>query len=59
MFGALEQKNGNYKKAFECCITFIRTLEEILHRPHYYYLIAEKSLNKLAIILYGTVILQN
>lgn len=56
---SLEQKKGNYKKAYSYCIEFIRLLEETLHRPHYYYLMAEKSLSKLANILYGTVIVQD
>ena len=56
---SLEQKNGNYKKAFSYCIEFIRILEESLHRPHYYYLMAEKSLNILANILHGTIIVEN
>ena len=55
---SLEQKNGNYKKAYSYCVEFIRVLEETLHRPHCYYLMAEKSLFKLANILYGTTIVQ-
>ena len=55
---SLEQKNGNYKKAYSYCIEFIRILEETLHRPHYYYLMAEKSFSKLANILYGTIIIE-
>ena len=56
---SLEQKNGNYKKAFSYCIEFIRILEESLHRPHYYYLMAEKSLNILSNILHGTIIVED
>lgn len=50
-----EQKAGNYKKAFGLCIEFIRVLEGTVERPHSYYLMAEKSLFKLAWILYGSV----
>ena len=50
-----EQKAGNYKKAFGLCIEFIKVLEETVKRPHAYYLMAEKSLFKLAWILHGSV----
>ena len=50
-----EQKAGNYKKAFGFCIQFIKTLEDTVERPHSYYLMAEKSLFKLAWILHGSI----
>ena len=49
-----EQRAGNYKKAFGFCIEFIKVLEETIKRPHAYYLMAEKSLFKLAWIMYGS-----
>lgn len=49
-----EQKAGNYQKAFGFCIQFIRVLENTIERPHAYYLMAEKSLFKLAWILHGS-----
>jgi len=49
-----EQKAGNYQKAFGFCIQFIRVLEKTIERPHAYYLMAEKSLFKLAWILHGS-----
>ena len=53
---SLEQKNGNYEKAYAHCIEFLQILEKTLHRPHFYFVMAEKSLYKLANILYGIVI---
>ena len=53
---SLEQKNGNYEKAYAYCIEFLQILEKTLHRPHFYFVMAEKSLYKLANILYGIVI---
>ena len=50
-----EQKAGNYKKAFGYCVEFIKVLEDTIKRPHAYYLIAEKSLFKLAWILHGSI----
>ena len=49
-----EQRKGSYKKAFGLCIEFIKVLEETVKRPHAYYLMAEKSLFKLAWILHGS-----
>ena len=54
----LEIKNGNYDKAFQNCTKFIQELESTLERPHYYYLMAEKSLYKLSNIIYGTTIIE-
>lgn len=49
-----EQRAGNYKKAFGLCIEFIKVLQDTLKKPHSYYLMAEKSLFKLAWILHGS-----
>ena len=54
----LEIKNGNYDKAFQNGTKFIQELESTLERPHYYYLMAEKSLFKLSNIIHGTLIIE-
>ena len=50
-----EQKAGNYKKAFGLCIEFSKVLEDTIGRPHAYYMMSEKSMFKLAWIIYGSI----